>query len=202
MQKNSFILYYDFLDTIKELTFEQRGKLLTAILLYVRKDTPLELDPYLAGMFVVIQKYIDRDELKYTNKCKQMQANATKSQQKQQIKGDTDTVPDTVTVPVPEKKETNTCRDKSLREKAGIVLDFLNEKAGKAFRPVPANLDFIVARLKDGVTIQTCKTLICRKINDWKGTDQAKYLRPATLFNKTKCEQYIGEIGGITPDEE
>jgi uncharacterized phage protein (TIGR02220 family) len=101
-----------------------------------------------------------------------------------------------------QKKEKDESKAKALREKALLVLNFLNEKAKKAFRPVEANLSLIEARLKDGVTVQTCRTLICRKVRDWADTEQAKYLRPETLFNRTKCEQYIGEIGGIKPDEE
>lgn len=77
---------------------------------------------------------------------------------------------------------------------AGDVLAWLNQKAGKTFRPVEANLAFIRARLKDGITAPQLKAVVSIKVDDWKGTEQAKYLRPETLFNKTKCEQYVGEL--------
>lgn len=89
----------------------------------------------------------------------------------------------------------------SVTGQAEEVLAFLNEKAGRNFRVRESNhrpsvnLDFIIARLKSGATVQDCKGIIARKCREWKGTEQEKYLRPATLFNKTKFEQYIGEAG-------
>lgn len=87
-----------------------------------------------------------------------------------------------------------------LKKNAITVLDFLNVKTGKNFRPIDVNLDFIVNRLKSGATVQQCKTLIMRKIRDWDGNEEMqKYLRPSTLFNRTKFEQYLGEV--LDPDE-
>jgi uncharacterized phage protein (TIGR02220 family) len=75
------------------------------------------------------------------------------------------------------------------------VLTFLNEKTHKQFREVDATLGFIQARLKSGVDVQTCRTLIMRKIHDWKEKpDMQMYLRPETLFNKTKFEGYLAEV--------
>lgn len=87
-----------------------------------------------------------------------------------------------------------------LRE-ADEILTFLNEKTGRLFRGREANgkpssnLDYIVARLKAGADLQTCKTLIARKVRDWKGDPKMmKFLRPETLFNRTKFESYLGEV--------
>lgn len=85
-----------------------------------------------------------------------------------------------------------------LKKDAQEVLDFLNLKTGKNFRGtdegVDTNLDFIIARLKANVTVQDCKSLVTRKCLEWKGGDMEQYLRPSTLFNKTKFEQYLGEM--------
>ena len=78
---------------------------------------------------------------------------------------------------------------------AEIVLAFLNDKAGKRFRPVRANLDLIASRLKEGATVADCRSVIAIKCRQWNGTDQAMYLRPETLFNATKFAQYVGELG-------
>jgi uncharacterized phage protein (TIGR02220 family) len=90
----------------------------------------------------------------------------------------------------------------NLKVKAISVLEHLNKITGKNFRMADVNLSMIIARLKDGITEQTLKTIIVKKNRDWKGTEQEKYLRPATLFNRTKCEQYIGDIGGVIADNE
>jgi uncharacterized phage protein (TIGR02220 family) len=83
---------------------------------------------------------------------------------------------------------------RNLKSEAVHLLEFLNGRAGRHFRPVPATLKFIEARLAEGVTVQDLKTLIARKCRDWLGTDMEKFLRPETLFNATKCQSYLGEI--------
>lgn len=74
------------------------------------------------------------------------------------------------------------------------ILSFLNAKTGRNYRPVAANLEPIVARIKEGFTPQDIKTVIARKCREWMADDKmAGYLRPATLFNRTKFAQYNGE---------
>ena len=85
---------------------------------------------------------------------------------------------------------------------ASRILDFLNEKAGRSFRPVPANLDPIRARLADGATEANCRGIIARKVREWAGNPKmAPYLRPETLFNRTKFESYLGERPPVRPEE-
>jgi uncharacterized phage protein (TIGR02220 family) len=84
------------------------------------------------------------------------------------------------------------------RKQAIEYLGFLNAKAGKHFRPVPATLRNVEARLAEGVTLQDLKTLTARKCREWLGTDMEKFLRPETLCNATKCHSYLGEI---TPED-
>lgn len=80
------------------------------------------------------------------------------------------------------------------RLQAIAILEFLNGKARRHFRPVAANLKFIEARLAEGVSVQDLKTLTVRKCREWLGSDMEKFLRPETLFNATKCQSYLGEI--------
>lgn len=88
------------------------------------------------------------------------------------------------------------------RETAKTVLEYLNLKAGKSYRAVDANLDLITARLKDGATQEQCQAVINAKVADWgEDAKMSEYLRPATLFNRTKFEQYLGELGTSGDDE-
>jgi len=82
------------------------------------------------------------------------------------------------------------------RHEAETILDFLNEKAGRTFRPSRSNLALIEARLKAGASVEDCRGVIVRKVRAW-ATDpkMAPYLRPATLFGAVKFDQYIGEQG-------
>lgn len=84
---------------------------------------------------------------------------------------------------------------RNFKQEAKEVLQFLNEKTGKKFREVDASLSFIEARLKSGVEVQDCRTLIARKVRDWLSDPKMmKYLRPETLFNATKFETYLAEV--------
>lgn len=84
---------------------------------------------------------------------------------------------------------------RNYRDEAVTILAFLNQKSGKSFRAVPTNLSLIEARLRTGVDLQSCKSLIARKVRDWSTDPKMQaYLRPETLFNKTKFESYLAEV--------
>lgn len=93
-------------------------------------------------------------------------------------------------------------REESMREekrdggrKAKEILAFLNEKMGRNYRMVETNLKLIEARLESGISFQSLKSIIAKKCREWKDDPKMNlYLRPETLFNKTKCEQYYGEL--------
>jgi len=81
------------------------------------------------------------------------------------------------------------------------VLNFLNQKTGRNFRAressgkPSANLALIAARLAGGATVIQCRAIILRKYHEWKGDEtMAKFLRPETLFGRSKFEQYLGEL--------
>jgi uncharacterized phage protein (TIGR02220 family) len=81
------------------------------------------------------------------------------------------------------------------------ILEFLNTTAGKRFRPSKTNLDFIRCRLEDGITVDELRKIIVRKSREWLPDSKMRnYLRPATLFNRTQCEQYLGEL--VPPSQE
>ena len=93
----------------------------------------------------------------------------------------------------------NTQDPKDLVEKK--LLDILNSKSGKKFKPVESNLKFLRARLKEGHTEKDIIDVIERKILEWQNDPEMKqYIRPATLFNAEKFNQYIGEIGSPLPE--
>lgn len=124
--------------------------------------------------------------------CMQMLASANNSVSTP----NTDTHTDLSSLPPSsDLKSTNHSNGRDYRSESKIILAFLNEKTGKQFREVEANLGFIESRLKSGVDVQVCKTLIARKVREWTAKpDMVGYLRPETLFNKTKFETYLAEV--------
>lgn len=74
------------------------------------------------------------------------------------------------------------------------LLAYLNEQAGKNFQDSDANLSMIEARLGE-YDEKTLRGVIVDRCGQWKDNEEMReYLRPATLFNKTKCAQYVGEL--------
>jgi len=74
------------------------------------------------------------------------------------------------------------------------LLDYLNEKTGRSYRAVKANVSLIAARLNES-TVEECRAVIDAKVAAWQHDEKMReYLRPATLFNATKFANYVGEL--------
>ena len=77
------------------------------------------------------------------------------------------------------------------RESVELVVAALNEATGSRYRSTSATtLRHLLARLREGFTVEDCKEVIRKKSDEWGGTDMAKYLRPETLFGP-KFEGYL-----------
>ncbi len=92
------------------------------------------------------------------------------------------------------RREAPATRAPSTRPAAKRLLAFLNEQAGKNFQDSDANLAMIEARLVE-YDEKILRGVIVDRVGQWKDNEEMReYLRPATLFNKTKCAQYVGEL--------
>lgn len=90
--------------------------------------------------------------------------------------------------PKPEEKE--------LSDKIKMIVDYLNKKLGTKYTyKADKTIKPIKARLNEGHSGKEFKIVIDKKFNDWNGTDDAKYLRPETLFG-TKFEGYLNQLDG------
>lgn len=79
------------------------------------------------------------------------------------------------------------------------VIEYLNLKSGKNFALIETNTAFVKARLKEGYSLADLRSVIDHKCQEWKDDSKMNsYLRPATLFNKTKFSQYHGNIGSAS----
>lgn len=74
------------------------------------------------------------------------------------------------------------------------IVGYLNEVLGTKYRPSSRpTVEHINARISEGYGIADFKTVIDRKYEEWCGTEQAKFLRPETLFG-TKFEGYLNAV--------
>jgi uncharacterized phage protein (TIGR02220 family) len=106
-------------------------------------------------------------------------------------------IPDPIELPCPAKAERHGEARSNLPAE---IIAHLNEKANRNFRVVPANSKLILDRAKEGATVDDFKAVIDRKCAEWaKDPKMSQYLRPATLFNAQKFNNYIGQIEAPLP---
>ena len=73
------------------------------------------------------------------------------------------------------------------------IIDYLNSVLNTKYRYKTKNTQkHINARLSEGYTLDDFKTVIDKKVKEWKGTDMEKHLCPDTLFG-TKFEKYLNQ---------
>lgn len=73
------------------------------------------------------------------------------------------------------------------------IIDYLNQMAGTHYKTTTQKTrDIIKARLNENFTVNDFKLVIDKKVNEWKGSEWEKYLRPQTLFGP-KFESYLNQ---------
>ncbi|MGL5550481.1 MAG: conserved phage C-terminal domain-containing protein, partial [Culicoidibacterales bacterium] len=75
------------------------------------------------------------------------------------------------------------------------IIEYLNQQAGTSFQARSKSTQtLIIARLKEGFTVENFKVVIYKKCLDWKNDSKMnQYLRPATLFAASKFEGYLNQ---------
>lgn len=89
------------------------------------------------------------------------------------------------------KKRESKPMNRETRKLAISAIEYLNSKAETTFSLKGNNLELVAARLQEGYSLAEIKLVIDKKVLDWKGSDYSKYLRPLTLFSKSKFENYL-----------
>lgn len=93
-----------------------------------------------------------------------------------------------------DSKAINLFESNPLVKKAKEILDYMNElKSSISKRPFSYNTHGkdILARLGEKNQVDEIKHMLKFMYNKWIGTDMQDYLRPSTLFNKTKFYNYM-----------
>ena len=75
------------------------------------------------------------------------------------------------------------------------VISYLNEQANTSFKSGnKANQRLISARVDEGYKLEDFKTVVDNMVAKWKGTEWEQYLRPQTLFQASKFENYLNFV--------
>ena len=78
-EKKSFVLYFNLMELLNFLTFQQRGELITAIFEYVREgEVQTKLDAPTEIVFTSVRLHLDRDRETYFERCRQNRENGKK----------------------------------------------------------------------------------------------------------------------------
>lgn len=103
-----------------------------------------------------------------------------------------------VNTPMEEKvKDNNTENNNTINNTYNSVevIDYFNKVTGKTLRHNSQSTNkHIIARFKEGYTLEDFKIVIDKKYTEWINTDMAKYIRPSTLFNCEKFENYLNQL--------
>lgn len=82
-------------------------------------------------------------------------------------------------------------RDVELTDQAKKVLTHLNQVTGAKFQVCKSSMENIRARLAEGYEAEELMLVVDYKSVHWQNTEQAQYLRPATLFIPKNFPGYL-----------
>lgn len=87
-----------------------------------------------------------------------------------------------------------------ITQTAKSVIEYLNEKTQSRYGTAESNMKLIRARLKEGHSVEQMRAVIDRKTSEWINDQKmSQFLRPATLFNAEKFNQYVGALDKPLP---
>lgn len=88
----------------------------------------------------------------------------------------------------------NTLIKDNINSIAEEVINYLNKLVGTNYNyRISSILNLIERRVNEGYEAFDLKKVIKRKYYEWKDTEYEKYLRPSTLFNDNRFDEYLNQ---------
>ena len=216
--KNSFIVYAaDIKETLDKLTDDQVAELFRGMVDYQITGEAPEFSGVLEFAFIPIRQQMDRDNTKWertrekrvesgrqgglrsgeVRKAKAEneanEASASKSKQTKQNEANEAVnvnvnVNDNVNVNVSDSFEAGSDGPAHL---SSLLISYINGKAGTNYNVTAAVVQRIGELMDAGYTADDMKSVIDKKVSEWKDSDKMRgYIRPSTLFGD-KFEEYV-----------
>lgn len=196
VMKNTFIMYTDWFKHVELLNMEQRGQLLTALMLYQMGKNVPEMDNVVNMAFSFICADMERNNAKYEAICEKRKAAGLKGGRPKKVE---DIKADIIKqAEEAEKQKNQKVSEKSKKTKCfipyGEIIDYLNDACGTRYTATAkATQRLINARFNEGFTLDDFKQVIDIKAAEWLGDAKMNaFLRPETLFG-TKFESYLNQ---------
>ncbi|HEU02549.1 hypothetical protein LCGC14_0678450 [marine sediment metagenome] len=87
-----------------------------------------------------------------------------------------------------------------------IVVEYLNAQLGRTgaacFRARGKTRELIEARMADGALVRDLRMVCWHRVREWKDDEQmAKFLRPSTLFRRSKFEEYLPQAAAAVAEQ-
>lgn len=96
------------------------------------------------------------------------------------------------------KEEKTVSANADLRSQAIEILNFLNSKTGRSFKPVDETLKPIIARLRK-FPADDLRAVVVAKCREWLGNSKMEHcLRPKTLFGAENFANYEGQLATVS----
>lgn len=154
---------------------------------YFKKDQMLATQKATRGFIVKVNRYNDYQTLDNYKKPQEKESERnTEGTQKEHRSH---------TINKYDKYDKNGKKKDTLSSRCALIINYLNEKTKRGYGiENKSTVDLIRARLNEGRTVKDFQDVIDKKVEDWLTDDKmVNYLRPSTLFNRTKFENYLNE---------
>lgn len=217
--KNSFLVYAaDIKETLDGLTDDQVAALFRGMVDYQITGIAPEFSGVLKFAFIPIRQQMDRDNTKWEqtkakraesgrrggirsgevrkakaeNEANEASASKSKQNEANEAVNVNVNVNDNVNVNgnvnVSDSFEAGSDGPDSL---SSLLISYLNEKAGTNYNVTDVVVQRIGELMNAGYTADDMKSVIDKKVSEWKDSDKMRgYLRPRTLFGD-KFEEYV-----------
>jgi len=194
---SNFMKYEWIMDKTKATKNEVDG-----CIRFLKKSTMITTQKTTGGFIVKVLNYNTFQNLSNYENRQQNRHRSDTGQKQVRNKTDTINKNDKNDKNGKNKKRKNRKKKNTLLDRCALVIDYLNEKTGRneegkrKFDPKnDSTVRFLRGRFNEGRTVKDCIDVIDKKVKDWLNDEKMyKFLRPSTLFDPAKFENYINEL--------
>ena len=201
--RDSFVFYRSFYEAIADLPDADLAACFRAISEYALNDIEPEVPGIAKTVFKMAKPQIDANTKRYQNGAKggrPVKSDADNNQTITKQKPNNNQTKPKCEIRKPNVNDnvsSGTSADTTVEYPYAAVIDYLNIKTGAKYLSTSRDTRKLIReRCDEGFKYEDFMKVIDKKVQEWKGTDYEKFLRPSTLFG-TKFESYLNQQGRL-----